>query len=371
MRYRQFGNLGIEVSALGFGCMRFPTQKQGEREVIREDQAIGMIRHAIDQGVNYLDTAYPYHDGQSEVIVGRALQDGYREKVYLADKCPVWMIQKEEDFERILEEQLRRLGVDTIDFYLLHALGRESFEQTVKKFHLTEHMEQARTKGKIRYIGFSFHDDLETFREIVDYYPWDFCQIQYNYVDVEHQAGREGLRYAAQKGLGVVIMEPLRGGKLADVAPHLADVFPKEKKPVEWALDFLWDQPEVSLLLSGMSTRQQVADNLTYADRSCISMLSESEKAVYPRAKEVFDTMALVKCTKCGYCMPCPAGIDIPGTFAIYNSTVTNGKDQAKQAYDALVTKADACLKCLRCEHACPQHIGVSAMMMEIDETFV
>lgn len=371
MKYRKFGTMGIEVSALGFGCMRFPTIRRDGKEVIDEERAIAMVRKAIDSGVNYVDTAYPYHDGESEILLGKALKEGYREKVYIADKCPVWLIEKEEDFERYLDEQLKKLDVESIDFYLLHALDGERLEHVVKKFHLTDHLEQAKAAGKIKHIGFSFHDDLESFKAIIDFYDgWEFCQIQYNYVDIQHQAGREGLRYAADKGLGVVIMEPLRGGKLADVAPHLADVFPKEKTPVEWALDFLWDQPEVSLLLSGMSSKRQVEENLAYADRSQPGMLKGEEKAIYPKAKEIFDTMALVKCTKCSYCMPCPAGIDIPGIFAVYNSTVTLGKEKAKASYEALETKANACVKCLRCEQVCPQHIGISGVMMEIDETF-
>lgn len=371
MKYRRFGNTGAEVSALGFGCMRFPVVKDGEKEHIDEARAIEMIRSAIDGGVNYMDTAYPYHDGESEVVLGKALQDGYREKVYIADKCPVWMMKKEEDFERFLDIQLERLGVEYIDFYLLHALDRDRFEKIVKKYDLIRHMERAKAAGKIRHIGFSFHDDLEVFKEIIDYYDgWEFCQIQYNYVDTFHQAGTEGLKYAAERGLGVVIMEPLRGGRLADVSQHLADAFPKDKTPVEWALDFLWDQPEVSLLLSGMSTERQVQENLTYAGRSGADMLTEEERAVFPKAKEIFDTMALVKCTKCGYCMPCPSGIDIPGTFAVYNSTATAGKEQAKKAYEALEKKADACIRCRKCEKVCPQHIGISSVMLEIREAF-
>ncbi|MCI5649662.1 MAG: aldo/keto reductase [Fusicatenibacter sp.] len=370
MQYRKFGNTGLEVSALGFGCMRFPTVEVDGRKVIDEDRAIAMVRNAIDEGVNYIDTAYPYHDGQSEVVVGKALADGYREKVYLATKSPVWMIKKPEDFERFLDEQLKKLNTDHIDFYLLHALGRERFEDTVKKFDLVRHMEQAKAEGKIRHIGFSFHDDLDTFKEIVDYYDWDFCQIQYNYADIKQQAGTEGLIYASSRGLGVVIMEPLRGGKLAVPAPHMADELPKGKTPVEWALDFLWDQPEVSLLLSGMSTEQQVVDNLVYASRSSTGMLSEEEKAAMEKAGEIFNTMALVKCTKCQYCLPCSVKINIPEIFAIYNKTATDGKQEAKELYDACEVKADACVRCVRCEKVCPQHIGISTMMQEISEYF-
>lgn len=369
MQYRKFGNLeDVRVSALGFGCMRFPTISKDGKNVIDRERAVKMVRHAIDQGVNYIDTAYPYHDGESERVVGEALQDGYREKVYLATKCPVWLISKQEDFERYLDEQLEKLGVQTIDFYLLHALSRQRFEEIVKKFDLTSCMERAKAAGKIRHIGFSFHDDEETFREIVDYYRWDFCQIQYNYVDTEHQAGTRGLEYAAQKGLGVVIMEPLRGGKLALPAPHMAEVFSDEKKPVEWALDFLWNRPEVSVVLSGMSTEQQVEENLEYASRSSVGMIPQERQDMYRRAKEIFDTMALVKCTRCEYCMPCPSGINIPEIFSIYNKTATEGRETAAKLYQEQETKADACIRCRRCEKVCPQHIGISAMMLEIQE---
>ena len=286
MKYRKFGSTGVEGSALGFGCMRLPIN---EDKTINEEQAIAMIRHAIDSGVNYVDTAYPYHQGTSELVVGKALKDGYREKTYLADKLPVWLLEKEEDFDKYLDEQLEKLGTDHIDFYLLHALSRERFEEKVKKLNLTKKMEEAKAAGKIRYLGFSFHDSLDVFKEIVDYYPWDFCQIQYNYINLNYQAGTEGLKYAAGKGMGVVIMEPLLGGKLANLAEHVAEVVPDKKSQVEYALDFLWDKQEVSLLLSGMSAPEQVEQNLEYASRSEIGMVTEEDRQVYAKAKEIFE----------------------------------------------------------------------------------
>ena len=367
MKYRKFGSTGLEVSALGFGCMRLPIH---EDKTIDEEKAIAMIRHAIDSGVNYVDTAYPYHQGTSELVVGKALKDGYREKTYLADKLPVWLIEKEEDFDKYLGEQLEKLGTDHIDFYLLHALSRERFEERVKKFNLTKKMEEAKAAGKIRYLGFSFHDSLDVFKEIVDYYHWDFCQIQYNYINTNYQAGTEGLKYAASKGLGVVVMEPLLGGKLANLAEHVAEVVPDKKSQVEYALDFLWDQPEVSLLLSGMTEPEQVEQNLEYASRSEIGMVTEEDRQVYAKAKEIFDKMALVNCTKCAYCMPCPFGLNIPELFAAYNMTASDGMAKAKEAYGALETKADACRACHHCEQECPQHIKISEIMPKVAAAF-
>lgn len=368
MQYRDFGKTGIKVSALGFGAMRLPIIQEDQ---VDEKRAVSMIRHAIDEGVNYIDTAYPYHQGESERIVGNALRAGYREKTYLATKCPVWKLEKEEDFEEVLEEQLKKLNTDHVDFYLLHALSRDRLENKVKKFDLIKKMEKARAEGKIKYIGFSFHDSYDVFQDIIDYYDgWDFCQIQYNYVDLTHQAGVKGLRYAASKGLAVVIMEPLLGGKLADPAPHVKEVFGKEKSSVEYALDFLWDQPEVSLLLSGMSEEKQLEENLMFADNSRIGMVSEEERAMYEKAKEIFDSMALVGCTGCRYCVPCPFGLEIPEIFSFYNMTAAHREQEAKAGYEALKVKADGCKSCHSCEKECPQMIKISQVMPQVSTVF-
>lgn len=364
MQYRKFGNTGVKVSALGFGCMRFPVLEDGS---INEEEAISMVRRAIDEGVNYVDTAYPYHGGSSELVVGKALRDGYREKTYLADKCPVWLLKEEDDFDKYLDEQLKKLQTDHIDFYLLHALTKDRFENAVKKFHLVDKMKAAREAGKIRYLGFSFHDELEVFKEIVDYtQDWDFCQIQYNYINVNDQAGTEGLCYAADRGLAVVIMEPLLGGRLANLSGHVAEKFSGEKTAVEHALDFLWDKEQVSLLLSGMSERKQVEDNLVYAKRSSVGMLSEEERMAYGAAKEIYDKMSMVNCTACAYCMPCPFGLNIPEIFKAYNVFGLEGKNGAKKAYESLEVKADQCRSCHHCEKECPQHIKISQVMKEV-----
>lgn len=368
MQYREFGKTGLKISALGFGTMRLPLVEDG---TIDEPQAISMLRHGIDQGINYIDTAYPYHQGMSEILVGKALKDGYREKVYLATKCPVWKVEKEEDFDAILEEQLEKLGVNYIDFYLLHALDRNRFEEKVEKFHLIDKMKAAKAAGKIHYIGFSFHDRYQVFERIIDCTDaWDFCQIQYNYIDLTHQAGTKGLYYAAEKGLGVIVMEPLLGGKLANLAPHVEECFEGDKTTVEYALDFLWDRPEVSLLLSGMSDQKQLEDNLLYADRSHVGMVSSKERGYYRKAKKVFEKMALVNCTGCAYCMPCPAGLSIPDLFKSYNMTASHSHERAKAVYGKLEVKADICKHCRRCEKECPQHIGISGLMSKVAEMF-
>lgn len=370
MRYREFGKLGIEVSALGFGCMRFPTLDPKDPSSIDKKQAAAMLRRAIDNGVNYVDTAWPYHKGASEEFVGSVLKDGYRERVYLATKLPIWLVKEEEDFDRFLNAQLERLQTDHIDFYLLHALSRERWE-TVERFHLLDKLEKAKADGRIRYAGFSFHDDLDTFKKIVDAYEkWDFCQIQYNYVNTDYQAGTEGLEYAASRGLGVIIMEPLLGGKLANVTDQLKKALDPSKKPVEWAFDFLWNKPQVGLVLSGMSSAEQVEDNLALADRSCVGMLLPGEEEMLKKAKTVFETMALVPCTKCAYCMPCPFGLEIPKLMEAYNQTASQGVEKAGELYRTLEKRADACRSCRHCEKECPQHIRISEIMPKIAEIF-
>lgn len=368
MQYRKLKKTGVTVSALGFGAMRLPMLNENE---VDSEQAIAMIRHAIDEGVNYVDTAYPYHQGESEKIVGRALKDGYREKVFLATKSPMWKLEKPEDFETILDEQLEKLQTDHIDFYLLHALSRDRLEEKIKGFGLIERMEKARAQGKIKYLGFSFHDSYDVFQDIIDYYDgWDFCQIQYNYIDIEHQAGLKGLRYAASKGLDVIIMEPLLGGKLANPAAHVKKALPEGKTPVEHALDFLWDQPEVGVVLSGMSDKKQVEDNLLFAGRSQVGMVTQEERQAYKKAKEIYDSMALVGCTGCRYCMPCPFGLEIPDIFSYYNMTAAHREEEAKEGYGKLAVKAADCKACRHCEKECPQMIKISEVMPDAVKAF-
>ena len=368
MKYRVLGKTGAEVSALGFGCMRLPVL---ENDQIDEAEAIRIIRNGIDNGINYLDTAFGYHGGQSEILVGKALKDGYRNKAYLATKLPLWNIKCEEDVDKIFNEQLSKLDTDYIDFYLLHAVNNESWETKVLKFDILPKLEKKLAEGKIKHLGFSFHDDLEVFKKIVDSYDgFEFCQIQFNYIDTDYQAGLEGLEYAASKGLGVIVMEPLLGGKLANPHEKIAAILPKEKTPVEWALDFIWNRPEVGMLLSGMGTEQMVTDNIGYADNSYVGMLSEDDVSMLSEAKHIFDEMNLVPCTGCEYCMPCPAGVRIPEVFSAFNKITEGGRRLVKEIFPDIETNASLCKKCGKCESACPQHIEIIKTLKNVVDKF-
>jgi len=270
MKYRRFGKLNWAVSALGFGVMRLPTF-EGDVARINEPVAIKMIRYAIDHGVNYVDTAYPYHQGNSEILLGKVLQEGYREKVKVATKMPTWLIKSQKHMSKFLDEQLHKLKLDYVDFYLLHGLEKKRWHQ-LKKLQVLEWGNRQIAEGKIRHLGFSFHDEYSTFKEIVDSYEWTLCQIQYNYMDTEYQAGTKGLKYAASKGLAVVVMEPIAGGRLAINPPDgIQKIWREEgndRTPAEWALQWVWNHPEVSVALSGMSTMDQVIENVQSASRS-------------------------------------------------------------------------------------------------------
>jgi len=370
MQYRTFGELDWKVSALGFGCMRFPTT--GKPEDIDEPEATRMLRHAIDRGVNYVDTAYPYHGGNSELLVGRALKDGYREKVRLATKLPCWKVEASEDFDKYLDEQLVKLQTRRIDFYLLHALNEKNWHK-VRDLDVLKWAARAIADGRIGCLGFSFHDQYAVFQEIVDAYDWTFCQIQYNYMDVENQAGVKGLQYAASKGLAVVIMEPLLGGRLVGPpAPieSLWDTAAKKRTPAGWALQWLWNQPEVSVVLSGMSAMEQVEENVASAGASAINALTPEELGLIERVGEKYREFSPIPCTKCGYCMPCPNGVDIPRNFEVYNEGAMYEKpDHARQAYSLWILeekRASACIQCAECEEKCPQSIPISELMERV-----
>lgn len=367
MQYRAFGKTGHKISALGFGCMRLPLKSE-ESADIDEAEATRMVRHAIDEGLNYVDTAYAYHRGQSEVFLGNALQDGYRERVFLATKLPSWLIHNQDDMEKYFNEQLAKLQTDHIDFYLLHALNANHWKnyQDLKVF---EWVEKKLAKGSIRHLGFSFHDKYPVFEEILNGYDhWDFCQIQYNYLDINEQAGQRGLAAASEKGLGVVIMEPLRGGNLArNPAPQaVMDVLNQSEKqwsPANWALQWIWNQPEVSLLLSGMSTMDQVTQNLDSADQSGVGSLEEGDLRLVEKVREVYQQLAPIPCTHCEYCLPCPNGVSIPTIFQFYNEAkMFDHMERGQRRYRGELkpeNRADQCVECGHCEEMCPQSIQI------------
>ncbi len=367
MKYRTLA--GEKVSVLGYGCMRFPTTTDKAKDIDYERSA-EILRYAVENGINYFDSAYVYHDGASEGFIGEVLEP-YRDRIKFATKCPTWHVKSADDFDTMLDEQLKRLRTDHIDFYLMHALDKDRFDNIVMKYGILDKLAAAKKAGKINHIGFSFHDDLATFKRILDATPlWEFCQVQHNYINLDYQAGTEGLKYAHAKGVDVIIMEPLLGGKLANPAPQVKNTLSDEKTPVEWAMDYLWNREEVSLILSGMNDIRQVKDNVTYADRAEVGMLTQSDLDMLLKTKEVFDTMALVPCTKCAYCMPCPFGLDIPKTFEAYNATAAHGMGRAREIYAELKTGADKCRKCRKCESVCPQSIEISANMTKIAEIF-
>ena len=378
MQYRKFGKLDWKASALGFGAMRLPVVNKDQAN-IDEPVAIDMIRTAIDNGVNYVDTAYPYHQGNSEKLVARALSDGYRDKVRLATKSPVWNVKKTEDFDRYLDEQLEKLQTPYIDFYLFHGLNKQRWPG-LKEINILQAAEKAIADGRIKYLGFSFHDDCETFKGIVDDYDnWTFAQIQYNYMDTEYQAGTEGLKYAADKGIAMVIMEPIRGGQLAKKPPEaVAKVWEtalSSRTPAEWALQWIWNQPEVSVVLSGMTTMQHVTENLESAHRSGIGYLTEEEVALVEKAVEAYQSVSPVPCTKCQYCMPCPNGVNIPGVFSLYNDAVMyNDTPRARIFYQMRLTpeqQAHNCVACGECLEKCPQEIEIIEWLEKADELLV
>ncbi len=373
MQYRTFGALDWQASALGFGCMRLPTRGENHAN-IDEPEATRMLHYAIDHGVNYVDTAYPYHSGNSELVVGRALKGGYRQKVRLATKLPCWKVETAADFDRLLNEQLAKLQTEHIDFYLLHSLNQTSW----RKMHglgVLDWLEKTRRDGRVGHFGFSFHDKYEVFAEIVDAYDkWTFCQIQYNYMDIEEQAGIRGLRYAASKGLAVVIMEPLLGGRLVRPPAEIQalwDTAPSPRSPADWALQWLWGQPEVSVVLSGMSTMEQVQQNVASACSSRLDALTPEELALVARVRARYQEICPIPCTGCEYCLPCPNGLRIPRLFEIFNTgRMYNTLEQAREQYTRIPAeeKADACVACRQCEEQCPQQIPISEWMVHVHE---
>lgn len=392
MKYRKMGNLDWGVSALGFGCMRLPTKtlldksSNQRKQVIDREYAINMIRYGIDQGINYIDTAWTYHDGESELVVGDALKEGYREKVKLVTKLPTWLIKSEGDFDVFLKKQLEKLKTNYLDVYLLHSLGKDLFE-TIKKFNLVNKMEEARKKGLIKHIGFSFHDNLKVFKEIIDFYDWDVVQIQYNYFDPDYQAGVKGLKYAADKGIAMIIMEPLWGGKLTQSFSEAEDIIKKapiKRSLADWALQFLWNQPEVSVVLSGMGELWQVKENVESANNSSIRSLKKDDMKVISELRKAYSKYITIPCTNCEYCMPCPNSVDIPQNIRFLNDFIWFGEGE-RERFESIYGKflknkeeleelggkgsgnASLCIECGECLEKCPQNIQIPEVLKKVD----
>jgi uncharacterized protein len=382
MRYRKMGKTNVEVSVLGFGAMRLPMMcgKSGldsfdANVPIDEVQATKMVNHALEQGINYFDTAYGYHGGKSEIFLGKTLKD-HRKNVLLATKLPMWNVQKPEDLDRLFEEQLKKLGTDYIDFYLIHGLDSANWTK-VKEFGVLKFMDRLRASGQIRFAGFSFHDEIKVFQEIVDAYDWAMCLVQYNFYDRIYQAGTEGIAYAAARGMGIAVMEPLRGGRLVSkIPPEVKELWNSAKikrNPVEWALQWVWNQENISTVLSGVSTLEQMIENVRYANDASPNSLSADELALIDQVRLAYRKLLKVDCTGCGYCMPCPNGVNIPQNFAMYNDSFLfeDSQEMNKFFYNQMLTpeqKASGCFDCLICEGLCPQKLRISQLLKDVHQ---
>lgn len=367
---------GDELSILGFGCMKFPTN--GSKGNIDEPRAIAMIHEAIEKGVNYFDTAYIYHNGKSEGLLGKALAGGYRARVKIATKLPPFIVRNLEGAKKIFNTQLQRLQTDTIDYYLLHMLMDKARFDYLAGLGILEWLEELKDKGAIKNIGFSFHGSKEEFEKIIRAYPWDFCQIQYNYIDENNQATKSGLMLAADRGIPVIVMEPLRGGKLANHLPEKVmkafHAYDKDRSPAEWALRWVWNHPEVMVALSGMSDEAQIAENIRIAGDARPGSLTAEELIIFDKAKSLLTENTKIPCTACGYCMPCPQGVNIPACFSSYNDRYLISKRAGFIEYyrslGALTAKpatASVCIGCGKCEIHCPQKIPIVAQLKQVD----
>lgn len=374
MQYRTMPKSPDKLSILGFGCMRFPTSPEG---VIDEEQSMAMLEHAYANGVNYYDTAYPYHGGASESFLKGFLAQHDRKSIYLATKLPCWLIKEPSDMMRYLDEQLDKLGTDYIDYYLLHALNRKSWT-SLRKMKVMKFMEQAQAMGKIRHIGFSFHDDYKTFKKIVDAYDWTFCQIMFNYLDTHYQAGFKGYKLAESRGISVVAMEPLRGGKLVSpIPPEIEKLWrkaPNKRSMVERALRWVWNWENVSTLLSGMSTMEQLNENLRLADICPAGSLDDSEIKLYQKVRRAYIKRVPILCSECRYCMPCPYGVAIPSNFGVYNEAMMfNDQKRHSREYAMFIpenARADKCTNCGACVPKCPQKIAIPDELKKVRDYF-
>ena len=369
MQYRKFGKLGIEVSAFGVGCMRFPMKEENGRRVVDQELANNIIHTAIENGVNYFDTAYVYSDRLSEKTLGIALQGGYREKVYVATKLPTWDINSKEDMYRFFEEQCSNLQTDHIDFYLVHALDRSKWRK-VRDLGIREFLDDLKAKGRISYACFSFHDNYEAFEEIINDYDWDMCQIQFNYMDINNQATIKGVKLAGSKNIPIVIMEGLQGGRLANVPSTVQAVFdsyPEKRSPVEWAFRWLCNFAEIGTVLSGVTNLEMTYQNIATFDKTGIGIMSDEELAIVDKAREEYQRRVKIGCTGCRYCMPCPMDVDIPSVFSSWNEAFKFRDNISGDGWFRRITNEghgpDKCVACGACMEKCPQGLQIPDML--------
>ncbi len=383
MLYRKLGKTNVSASILGFGAMRLPMLgAQGGMSSfdpsvpIDEAHATRIIEHAVEKGVTYFDTAYGYHGGKSEVFLGKAIRP-HRKNVMIATKLPSWNVQKPEDQETLFQEQLQRLGMDYVDCYLVHGLDTKNWAK-MKSMGVLEFMSKLKAQGRIRFAGFSFHDEIKVFKDIIDAFDWDMCLLQFNFYDQDYQAGRQGIAYAASRGVGIVGMEPLRGGKLVDKIPkevqELWDKAPVKRSPAEWAMRYVWDFPEITTVLSGSSTLEQISDHTRIVDQGVANSLTQEEHALIEQVRLAYRKLLKIDCTACAYCMPCPNGVNIPQNFNLYNdSFLFKGAEMNKFFYTSFLTpdqRASGCIDCGVCVEKCPQHIDIPNELKVVAEYF-
>ena len=363
MKYRKLGKIDRELSVLGFGCMRFPTI-DGKIDVEKSEE---MLLYGIENGVNYLDTAWPYHRMESEPFLGKFLKKyKLRDKINLVTKLPSWLVQSREDMDSYFNQQLERLQTDYFDFYLIHALNITMWENLVKN-GLFDFIEEKKKSGEVKYIGFSFHDKYESYETIINGYNWDFNMIQLNFYDQEFQAGMKGYQLSKSKGIPTMIMEPLRGGKLVNHLPKDAiDIYEKSERrwsSVEWALNWVWNLDNANLLLSGMSSLDQVKENISIANRAESNVLNSDDHQTIGKVLKILKEKTKIDCTNCGYCLPCPSEVRIPLLFDKYNDAhIFENFDEAKKHYQMFIKeehKAKNCTICGKCVSDCPQGIDI------------
>ncbi|MCL2115172.1 MAG: aldo/keto reductase [Methanobrevibacter sp.] len=382
MLYRNLGQTGEKISILGFGCMRLPTINNKPNQ-INEKEATAMLEYGIDNGINFIDTAYSYHGvdfdsgGRSEPFLGEFLQSGFREKVLLSTKLPSWIVEKKEDMEYFLDQQLERLQTDKIDLYLLHSLKKD-YWKNLSSLDVFEFMDTIQNDGRIKYIGFSFHDELDLFLEILDSYEWDVVFTQMNYLDENYQSGINGLQYLSSIGMGNVVMEPLRGGNLVNNIPpeinRLWNTSKIKRSPVEWAFRYLWDMEGVSSVLSGMSSLEQVKENVAIANEGYPNSLTDEEKNLIKDVSITYKERKDIDCTLCSYCMPCPQKVDIPTCFKEYNiAKILRDPEASSMQYFTLLNEenyASSCIECGDCVPLCPQMINIPEELKKVKKLF-